>query len=186
MSLGNYINLAKSIIVPRQLVPSSGFLVDSCKQAFLLLDEKRQKFCNLFNSLLASDFTDVNTLQRLSGKCISFSLAVPGALLFINEVNLAIGRGIRSSRPIGISGPLKSEIRHWTFLESWKGFLPWRAEFHYKVILCSDAFSFAWGGVFNPDVQPISIHDYWPSSQRHLDINAKEILELSNVLLSFS
>ena len=45
--------------------------------------------------------------------------------------------------------------------------------------------SFAWGGVFNPDAQPITINDYWPS-QRHLDINAKEVLALSNVLLSFS
>ena len=186
MSLVYYINLAKSIIVPRQLVPYLGFLVDSCNQAFLLLDEKRQKFFNLVNSLIASDYTDVNTLQHLLGKCISFSLAVPGARLFINEINLAIGRGIRSSRPIRISGPPKSEIQHWTFLESSNGFLPWRAEFHHQVILCSDASSFAWGGVFNPDVQPTSIHDYWPFSQRHLDINAKEFLTLSNVLFSFS
>ena len=186
VSLGYYINLAKSIIVSRQLVPYLGFLVDSCKQAFLLLDEKRQKFCNLVNSLIASDYTDVNTLQRLSGKCIAFSLAVPGARLFINWINLAIGRGIRSSRPIRISGPPKSEIQHWTFLESSNGFLPWRAEFHHQVILRSDASSFAWGGVFNPNVQHISIHDYWPFSQRHLDINAKEFLTLSNVLLSFS
>ena len=49
-----------------------------------------------------------------------------------------------------------------------------------------DASFFAWGGVFNPDAQPITIHDYWPSSQRHLDINAKEVLSLSNVLPSFS
>ena len=33
----------------------------------------------------------MNTLQRLSGKCVSFSLAVPGARLFLNEINLAIG-----------------------------------------------------------------------------------------------
>ena len=35
---------------------------------------------------------------------------------FVSEINLAIGKGIRSSRPIRISGPLKSEIEHWTFL----------------------------------------------------------------------
>ena len=101
-------------------------------------------------------------------------------------VCLLISRGIRSSRPIHISGSLKSEIQHWTFLESWGGFLPWRKEFHHQIILCADASSFAWGGVFSPDAQPIIIHDYWPSSQRHLDINAKEILALSNFLLSFS
>lgn len=48
-----------------------------------------------------------------------------------------------------------------------------------------DASFFAWAGVFNHDALPITIHDYWPSSQRHLDINAKEVLSLSNVLPSF-
>ena len=45
--LGYYINLAKTILVPRQVVQYLSFLVDSCKQAFLLLEEKRQKltFC---------------------------------------------------------------------------------------------------------------------------------------------
>ena len=186
MSLGYYINLANSFLVPCQLVPYLDFSVDSCKQAFLLLDEKRQKFGSLVRSLLSSDVTDVNTLQRLSGKCISFSLAVPGARLFLNEINLAIGKGIRSSEPIHISGPLKSEIQHWTFLESWTGFLPWHSEFHHQVILCADASSFAWGGVFNPTVKPVSVRDYWPSSQRPLDINVKEFLALSNVLLAFS
>ena len=179
VSLGYSINLAKSFLVPCQLVPYLGFLVDSFKKAFLLLDEKRQKFGSLVQSFLSSDVTDVNTLQRLSGKCISFSSAVPGARLFLNEINLAIGKGIRSSGPIRISGPLKSEIQHWTFLESWTGFLPWRSEFHHQVILCADASSFAWGGVFNPTVKPVSVRDYWPSSQRPLDINVQEIIALA-------
>ena len=42
------------------------------------------------------------------------------------------------------------------------------------------------GGIFNLAAQPIPIHNYWPSCQRHLDINAKEVLALSNVLLSFT
>ena len=158
------------------MIPCLGFLVDFCKQAFLLLEEKRQKFSLLVQSILASDVvTDVKTLQPLSGKCISFSLAVPGARLFLNEINLAISAGIRSSRPIRISGPLKSEIQHRTFFETWNGFLPWRPDFHHQFILCVDALArpSRWvHGVFIPDAQPITIHNYWPSSQRHLDINA--------------
>ena len=69
MILGYYIYLAKSILVPCQVVQYLGFLVDSCKQAFLLLEEKQQKFCLLLQSILASEVTDVKTLQHLSGKC---------------------------------------------------------------------------------------------------------------------
>ena len=67
--LGYYIYLVKSILVPCQVVPYLGSLVDSCKQAFLLLEEKQQKFCLLVQSILASDITDIKTLQHLSGKC---------------------------------------------------------------------------------------------------------------------
>ena len=55
---------------------------------------------------------------------MSFALAVPGARLFINEINIAIAKGLRSSRPISVSGSLKDEIQHWLFLESWTGCLP--------------------------------------------------------------
>ena len=96
--LGYYIYLAKSILVPCQVVPYLGFLVDSCKQAFLLLEEKRQTFFLLVQSILASDITYVKTLQRLSGKCISFSLAVPGTLLIgpslVSLVTMS-GRSVR-------------------------------------------------------------------------------------------
>ena len=77
------------------------------------------------------------------------------------------------SIPTRISGPLKSEIQHWTFLETWSGFLPWRTEFHHHFILRVDASARPLRGAVS-------------SSQRHLDINAKEVLALSNVLLSFS
>ena len=121
------------------MIPYLGFLVDLCKQAFLLLEEKGQKFPLLVQSILASDGTDVKTLQPLSGKCISFSLAVRGARLFLNEINFAISAGIRWSITTRFSGPLKSEIQPWTFMETWSGFLPWRAEFHHQFIPCFDA-----------------------------------------------
>ena len=84
--LGYFIGLKKSHLVPKQVVPYLGFLVDSVQQAFLLIEEKKQKFLSLSRSVLSSPSTDLKTLQRLSGKCISFSLAVPGARLFLNDI----------------------------------------------------------------------------------------------------
>ena len=143
VALGYFLGLSKSILLPRQAVPYLGFTVDSVKQAFLLLQDKKQKFCDLIRLVIGSDSLDLKTLQRLSGKCTSFALAVPGARLFTNEINLAISKATRSSRPITLSGPLKAEIASWTFLESWEGFLPWRSEFHRQIVLCSDVGSSA-------------------------------------------
>lgn len=138
--------------------------------------------------VLDSDATDVKTLQRLSGKCISFSLAIPGTRLFLNEVYNAIGKGLRygSSKLIPISGPLREELQQWLFHESWSGCLPWRQEVHCQVKLCTDASSFAWGCVFGPDAIAAVIRDFWPVDQRHLHINVKEALALANALDAFS
>ena len=117
---------------------------------------------------------------------MSFALAVPGARLFINELNIAIAKGLRSSRPISVSGSLKDEIQHWLFLESWTGYLPWRQELHHQVKLCSDASSFAWACTLGPNAHNAMIRDYWPADQRGLHINVKETLALVNALEALS
>lgn len=184
--LGYFIGLKKSILVPRQCVPYLGFGIDSVRQAFTLLEDKRLKFIALVELILSSNTVDVRTLQRFAGKCISFSYAVPGARLFTNEVNLAISRGLRSSRQLRVAGPLLEEVQHWTFLRSWHGCLPWLKESHAQIQLASDASSFAWGGVLGPYSEPVSIRDYWPLSDLGHNIAVKETLALVNVLEAFS
>ena len=89
------------------------------------------------------------------------SMAVPGARLFTNEINLAISRASRSSRPLPLSGPLRREIEQWLFPTSWSGFLPWRSERHHQFVLFTDASSYRWAGVLNPNAVPLSASDYW-------------------------
>ena len=185
-SLGYCIGLSKSILTPRQQVPFLGFVSDSYLQAFTLIPAKRDKFLAFLRALLAKQTVELVTLQRLAGKCVSMSLAVPGARLFTNEINMAISKAYRSSRPVKLSPPLRAEIEHWLFLESWSGFLPWRSELHRHIQLCSDASSFAWGGVLGPGTVSISSSDYWPDSSFHYDIATKEALALANVLDSFA
>ena len=116
----------------------------------------------------------------------SFTLAVPGARLFTNEINLAIARSGKSKKPIEDSGPLREEIQHWLFLRSWAGYLPWRDEKHVQVRLASDASSYSWGGVsFSCDAIQVSIHDCWPPSLSLASTVVKETLAVSNVLKSF-
>ena len=138
--------------------------------------------------VLNSDATDVKTLQRPSVKCISFSLAIPGTRLFLNEIYNIIGKRLRhgSSKLIPVSGLLRQELQQWLFLESWSGCLPWRQEIHRQMKLCSDASSFAWGCVLGPDTIAAVIRDFWPVDQRDLHINVKEALALANALDAFS
>lgn len=72
-------------------------MCDSKRQSFTLLPRKKEKFLKLVREVLSKETVEVVALQKLSGKCISMALAVPGARMYINEINLAIGRAIRYS-----------------------------------------------------------------------------------------
>ena len=146
---GSFGVLRNPVLSRSRLFPTLVFWLIRCTRPFFLLRIKA-KFLSLLRHILSSGSIDVNTLLRLSGNFISFSRAVPVARLYTNEVNIAIGKGIRRSRPIVVSGPLRDKITHCLFLESWDGYVPWRKDFHHQLKLCTDASSFAWGCVFSP------------------------------------
>ena len=131
------------------------------RTTFILLPHKKEKFIRLVKEILPRHCLDLLTLQRLSGKSMSMSLAVPGARLYVNEINLAISGATRSSRPVKMSPALRKEIEHWLFLASWDGFLPWRSEKHTHVKLFSDSSHFAWGGALSPNAVEVNVYDYW-------------------------
>ena len=149
------IDLQKSILQPSQSVPHLGFDCDSRLQTFRLLPLKKQKFISLVEAILDSSHVSMTDLQRLAGKCLSMSIAVPGARLFTNDIYMAISRASHSSRPLPLSVPLPREIGHWLFLKSWTEFLPWRLERKQQFVLCTDASSYRWAGVLNPNAVPL-------------------------------
>ena len=154
--LGYCIGLSKLILEPKKVVPYLGFESDSSVGVFRLLPEKREKFVRLLESLLSS--------------------GSPGARLYTNEINMALSRASKSSRPVLITEPLRQEMEHWLFLKSWPGFLPWRSEIHNQFVLYTDASSFAWGSVFEPSGIPVVASDYWPNDVLAFDITVKEAL----------
>ena len=100
VQVGYFLGLSKSILHPAKIVPYLGFLSDSTRQAFCLIPAKKEKFLTLVRQILGCSTVSIKTLQRLVGKCVSFSLAVPGSLLFTREIKLAISKGMRTHRLI--------------------------------------------------------------------------------------
>ncbi|KAK3732306.1 hypothetical protein QZH41_007811 [Actinostola sp. cb2023] len=185
IKLGYFLGIAKSILNPSKTVPYLGFISDSGHQVFHLIPEKKEKFIKLVREVLTHSVVSVKTLQRLVGKCVSLSLAVPGALLFTREMNNAISKGLRTHKQVKIDKMLREEISHWLFLESWDDPLPWRDERHIQVSLASDASGYGWGGWMIVDGTPEVTSDYWTEEEYHNDISTKEALALNKTLLSF-
>ena len=175
VSLGYFIGLSKSCLVPQQLITFLGFIVDSTLCTFLIPEVKKKKFADLRESILSSRSVSVKTLQRFAGKVTSFSIAVPSAQLYAREIYRAISGQTKSFRLFKITGALRKELEHWRFLDAWKDCLPWPRENHLIVKHFSDASDFAWGGVVQmPDKPPFSIRDFWSDGCRHYPIVVKE------------
>ena len=108
------------------------------------------------------------------------------AFLFTREMNNAISKALRTSRPIKLHEALREEISHWLFLRTWDDPLPWRDERHIRISLATDASASGWGGSVTLGDRTVEASDYWTKEEQELDISAKEALALDKVLLSFS
>ena len=157
-----FISLDKSQSTPSTCVCFLGFVCDSVRQAFLIPQENRNKFATLREEILSSTFVSLKTLQRFSGKVISFSLAIPGSKLYVREVFKAISRHSGSSRPtVKLDANLRAEIEYWRFLDDWKDCFQWRTEHHTSVTLYSDASKTAWGGTLRLGGHTLESRDFW-------------------------
>lgn len=105
--LGYFIGLSKSVFLPCQVIKFLGMLVESVKQAFLLPDSKKKSFALLRRHILQEKTVSLKTLQRFARKCISFLLDVPAARLYTREVNLAISKALKCSKPVPLTDTLK-------------------------------------------------------------------------------
>lgn len=101
--LGYTLSLEKCSLVPSTCKKYLGFSIDSARQAYIFPEDKKQKFIQLRESILARSEVDLNTLQRFCGKCISMCLAVQGCKLVCREVNAAISKCQRNSKNIAVS-----------------------------------------------------------------------------------
>ena len=70
-------------------------LIDSVKQAFLLPDKKKKSFADIRNYILSQKQVSIRTMQRFTGKCVSFIVAITAAKLFTGESNSAIEKAIK-------------------------------------------------------------------------------------------
>ncbi|KAK3700939.1 hypothetical protein QZH41_005654 [Actinostola sp. cb2023] len=156
--------------------------VDSELQAFSIPLPKVVKFAELREAILRRQKTvPMKTLQRFQGKCISFSIAVPAAKLYIRNICAAIASA-HDSLEVKMTKPLIEEVSHWTFLDSWTGHVPWRNEKHWQMTITSDASGSGWGGVIHLPKKELQLRDYWNHKEISLNISTKETLALARIL----
>lgn len=185
--LGYFLNLEKSVFIPTQRLVFLGLECDSVLQSFHLPEKKIVRFRELRESILKQQQTSITSLQKMIGKCMSFVLVVPGAKLFTREMSIAITQASKRKAFIDVKSPLRLELEHWRFLDTWTDHMPWFDERHVVVRLASDASGFRWGGtLLGDDNKPVKeVGDSWEDHMLSEDIMVKETVALLNTLKVF-
>ena len=185
-ALGYTLALSKSSLYPSQSVRFLGYICDSVRMAFILPEDKKEKFKSLRETVLSLEEVPVQMLQRFAGKTTSFSIAVPAARLYTRTVYRAIGKSAKKPlKPIRMSGDLLKEIMFWRFLDNWQGYLPWFDERHRVIRFFSDASNSGWGGVVLSHLDAgelLRFRDYWTAEDSSKPIVIKEALALQYAL----
>ena len=142
VNLGYFLGLSKGVLVPVTRIRYLGMIVDSIAQAFCIPEDKKIKFAQLREQILLRESTiTLKSLQRLMGKCNSFSLVFPATKLYIREMAASIVKACRGGE-VNLSPNLREEIVFWRFLDRWDKAIQWRSERHVAISFTSDASSF--------------------------------------------
>jgi len=175
VNLGYFLGLNKCVLSPTRRLIFLGMYIDSHEQAFSVPSEKRLKFAELREAILKYKSTaPLKSIQRLMGKCISFSLAFPGAKFYIREMAAAIGKAGRGTE-VTLSPALKEEMGFWRFLDHWDSCIPWRQEKHVSLCMSTDASAFRWAATIHLESGDLEIGDYWTDDLLKEHINVKEM-----------
>ena len=182
--LGYTLGLEKCVLVPTGRILFLGLLVDSHLQAFLIPEAKKETFAALRESLISRKASvPVKSLQKMMGKCISFTLAFPGAKFYIREMASAIGSAA-GKLDAPLSPSLREELTFWRFLDAWVGHIPWRKEEHVALSISTDASQSRWAAVVHTGSCDLALGDYWEEELRVMNINVKEMWAVAKSLES--
>lgn len=107
ISLGYFIGIKKSCLIPSVAVSILSYICHSEKQTFLLPQEKRDKFAALRENILSHKTVSLKNIQKFAGNTTSFALLVPAAKFFTDTTSVSN----HFSAPVAVQKCRSGQIR---------------------------------------------------------------------------
>lgn len=183
-ALGFGINMGKSILIPSQEMDFLGYTVSSLDMSLCLPKNKINQIQNLCIQVKESNYVSVRKLSQVIGTMTASIQAVLPAPLHYRFLQIAKNQKLNQTHNYNATLYLNKnaleELDWWIHhLEKWNGksLIPHRP----SLLVQSDASKLGWGGV----CQDIRIGGPWLESEKHLHINALEILAVTYAVKAF-
>ncbi len=139
---GHTVAVLKSQLQPKPRMRHLGLWVDAGARTFEVPAEKLARFSALLQTLQVSGVAQVRELQRLAGWLVSFTAAIPCALVFLREIFHLVAGGLRSGqRAVSVASAVaQSALEALSDVELWSGAFPWPSDSHLQVhVVATDA-----------------------------------------------
>jgi hypothetical protein len=209
-TLGYFLS-PKTIPIPSQQSLFLGLMVDSVQRRFTVPFHKMWKFLALVQAVFNDDGVTRRDLERIAGRAVSFSLAIPGALFFTRGMYRALTETRHQAASFMITASqlklAESDLIAWLDLPIWvdTSVSSWPRQHHATIVMYSDASSGtegrgattsggvirgvepAWGGTLHlPGSEPKWAAGVFPFEHRHRHINELEVLARYYTLRAFA
>ena len=183
-SLGFYIKMEKSEIIPKQQITFLGVIIDSLHMTITLTNEKKQKILKLCTAARLAHTLTIRELAKLIGNLVASMEAVPYGRLFYRQLEREKIKSLQQNKgnfeaKITLSDLSKKELTWWennimTATKSLKK-LP------IDTTIYTDASLDGWGAV----CEKSETGGMWTKQEQALHINALELLGAKLGLFSF-
>jgi hypothetical protein len=145
-TLGYFLS-PKTIPIPSQQSLFLGLMVDSVQRRFTVPFHKMWKFLALVQAVFNDDGVTRRDLERIAGRAVSFSLAIPGALFFTRGMYRALTETRHQAASFMITASqlklAESDLIAWLDLPIWvdTSVSSWPRQHHATIVMYSDASS---------------------------------------------
>lgn len=198
----------KAELFPALVRKFLGLLVDADVRRFRIPEDKLQVFLVLVEQAFAAGEVEFRQLERIAGKAVSYTRALPGAMFFTRGLFRALAglrrTGQRAARFVDFPD-MVADLSVWRDLRRWHNLCAstWPKNFHTVITIWSDAssglhaadpeatwqfeFEPRWGGVvlLPGESVPRVAGGVFPFKCRGLHINVLELLGLLYTLRAF-
>eukprot|EP00732_Lithocolla_globosa_P001255 Lithocolla_globosa_v1_NODE_591_length_3661_cov_41.346644.p2 type:complete len:282 gc:universal NODE_591_length_3661_cov_41.346644:2226-3071(+) len=146
-ALGFFLSIHKSNLSLQDEQRYLGMRVNIPNKMFKVPNDKLATFSTLLNQIITQKEINIKTLQRLVGKAVSFSIAVPNSILFCREAYSLITQAEQKGKDsVSMNDILMEELSQFKFLElDWNG-SSWRNPSHTAMKIFTDAAKLRWMG----------------------------------------
>ena len=191
---GYYISRKKSALTPTRECRFLGLLLDSATGRFVVPSDKKASFLRLVREALCAKGLHLATLEKLAGKAVALTKAVPAAILFCRSFHRAIARAnaeecARRTRKhdwVPLTLDMRSDLHEWLQLHMFLNGGAWLLPRHLPLRIETDASSRAWGGVLRlPDQPAFECASIFEAAELELPINVKEMLAVLRTITAF-